>query len=268
MSGNCLTGSLEEIFNILTDISLSHNILMERCLFHFNNMVDSLSYNKLTGRLDKSFVAPDSSALELIVNRFSGKIPKSLFSLNETNILKGNLFQCEADNFHLQDQSSNTYVCGSNSLNIAMITGSICFGFVVIFGISIAMSSSMFSTIQSDVPTCWEHWRENFRIFSLRITTWNSFDSMKSFPRTQLFFETLSRFVKISVIFSGCYILICVPCYVLLKSSLIKSFEPNYSVYFDDFGWKLTSAFIHGVEPLVVLFSFITPSFFFFHEEL
>jgi Leucine-rich repeat (LRR) protein len=127
LSGSGLTGSLPAGTNIsyaLTDLSLSHNLLMgeipESILQRRWNKLD-LSYNRLTGTLHSARVAhyDNSTELHLQHNRLSGVFPGSLQHVGTLSLLENNMFSCRVDRSDVphRDSDSDKYICGSDGVN-------------------------------------------------------------------------------------------------------------------------------------------------------
>ena len=128
LSGNGLTGSLPSNLSIsknLTDLSLSHNILTGTIPDSFQSKrwrrLD-LSFNRFSGTLSPSeFNNLDvNSIVYLEENWLSGNIPNGLISVEQINILNGNIFGCslsKSDAPHSDPDYSN-YSCGSNSFEV------------------------------------------------------------------------------------------------------------------------------------------------------
>ena len=132
LSGNGIRGSIPNIVNItspkLMDLVLSHNRLTSTIPLavqrHKWSDLD-LSFNKLTGYLDdriSSFEGVDDS-LKLTINRLSGGVPSNLRNAVDINILTGNMFSCDSKKTNLpkHDKTVESYECGSNSINDALI---------------------------------------------------------------------------------------------------------------------------------------------------
>jgi hypothetical protein len=136
LSGNLLTGKIPEVNtsdlnSVLTDLDLSYNILTGTVPLFIQNKntweeVD-LSSNQLTGILVENAFPninnnSERSSLKLSVNRLSGTIPSNLLSLDNVNILDGNMFACNYDRSLLPDNDPNIdhYSCGSELVNLVL----------------------------------------------------------------------------------------------------------------------------------------------------
>jgi len=157
MSGNALFSSLPSDVRVgssLASLALNGNDLTGSIPLgiqrHGFNFLD-LSYNKFDGTLATSFVAGSpkkvgGSSLSLSNNRLSGDLPVSFYkapNLFYLNVLQGNLFGCNVDNFGLAtlpllDAYSPRHHCGSDQYNITiLIFGVLAFGLILaFFGIS------------------------------------------------------------------------------------------------------------------------------------
>lgn len=81
-----------------------------------------LSFNKLDGTLAAIDGTSYASGLKLESNRISGNIPPSYRSLDDVDILDGNLFECSADMRELpeHDDKKATYECASQSFDTSL----------------------------------------------------------------------------------------------------------------------------------------------------
>lgn len=152
MSGNELTGTLPDSYSRLggrmLSMSLSHNLLTGTIplIFQEHGFQElDLSFNKLTGVLSDNinvttYVNADESLLNLNNNRLSGGIPASLLDLPSIDLLAGNIFDCDSEDrensLPRHDKEYDTYMCGSDETNNALIA------YLVVF-----MSTSIFFAI-------------------------------------------------------------------------------------------------------------------------
>jgi hypothetical protein len=136
LSGNLLTGKIPEVSSYLTfpstllnDLDLSYNILNGTIPLFFQskpNWVEvDLASNHLTGLLIENAFPNNngvSFALKLSVNRLSGTLPANLLSLDNVNILDGNMFACNYDRSLLpaNDPNIDHYSCGSELVNLVL----------------------------------------------------------------------------------------------------------------------------------------------------
>jgi Leucine-rich repeat (LRR) protein len=136
LSGNLLTGKIPEVSSslsypstLLNDLDLSYNILTGTIPLFFqskpNWMAVDLASNRLTGLLiENAFpnIIGARFSLKLSVNRLSGTLPSNLLSLDNVNILDGNMFACNYDRSLLPDNDPNIdhYSCGSELVNLVL----------------------------------------------------------------------------------------------------------------------------------------------------
>jgi hypothetical protein len=125
----------------LQDLSLSHNAFrgtIPNCIQDRNWKNLDLSFNFFSGKLSAELdldirssidntTANPSSSMKLSVNRLSGFVPDSILHLSSISILRGNIFACSANPLSSQrdlpqhDENYQSYNCGSNSVDVAMI---------------------------------------------------------------------------------------------------------------------------------------------------
>jgi Leucine-rich repeat (LRR) protein len=133
LSGNLLTGKIPEVSSslstLLNDLDLSYNTLTGTIPLFFQNKPNwvevNLASNHLTGLLIENAFPNNnegSFSLKLSVNRLSGTLPSNLLSLDNVNILDGNMFACNYDRSLLPDNDPNIdhYSCGSELVNLVL----------------------------------------------------------------------------------------------------------------------------------------------------
>jgi Leucine-rich repeat (LRR) protein len=136
LSGNLLTGKIPDVSSslvdpstLLNDLDLSYNILTGTIPLFFQNKPNwvtvDLTSNHLTGRLIEDAFPNNkggSFTLKLSVNRLSGTLPSNLLSLDDVNVLDGNMFACNYDRSLLPDNDPNIdhYSCGSELVNMVL----------------------------------------------------------------------------------------------------------------------------------------------------
>lgn len=137
LSGAGLAGRLPKVTNItrgLVDLGLSHNALsgtIPVVYQHRSWASFDLSYNRLTGALDKEFTTAANIStgfgdpivtevkLSLDNNRLSGIIPESIIHLANVSVLGSNLFTCDSDRTNLprSDDGADRYDCASDTFD-------------------------------------------------------------------------------------------------------------------------------------------------------
>lgn len=141
LSGNRMTGTISDsiqISPVLKNLSLSNNEFqgdIPQVFFDHSWIYINLAFNKLNGVISNS-IRPLKANESLILenNRLSGDIPTSLYHSKKINILRGNIFQCNAFNplstLPEYDKNSSTYECGSNTYNFSVFFSVIIFIFM------------------------------------------------------------------------------------------------------------------------------------------
>jgi hypothetical protein len=223
LSGNGLGGRLPDLRNdsSLIAVSLSHNQLTGdiplswQTFGKFRNLL--LSSNKLSGELSASFAMSNfTETVDLTVNRLSGDIPEVFYKSHATNILDGNLFQCEQNNKPENDPFSRQYVCGSSALDDSLIAWA---------AAATALTSAVFLMIQvANVPLS-------------RIKT-----SHDQLMQLLVEGESISAYLKLLSSCARCcrilmigYVAFVLPTYVALKLS--PEISGLYSTHSSQYNW-------------------------------
>jgi hypothetical protein len=151
LAGNALTGTLHSLppLSSLINLTLSHNHLsgsIPHSLFAHNFQSLDLSYNKFNG--EYSFPTNHSHLQDrrviLEVNRLSGEVPSDRVVFDDFNILTGNIFSCHQ--LPSQDQHADTYRCGSEIFDYAMVM------FAALFGVLVLGLLFAYLVTQRDLP--------------------------------------------------------------------------------------------------------------------
>eukprot|EP00981_Chlorochromonas_danica_P013318 scaffold6125_cov262-Ochromonas_danica.AAC.10 len=134
LSGNNLHGTIpvDQLGDQLVDLSLSHNELtgtIPPLLRGGNKWVNlDLSFNKLKGDITGGPYENFSSSVSvsLTINRLSGAIPSRYKHLEDVDILRGNIFNCDQNDLSdssipQHDPYSKLYSCGSSTTDISLI---------------------------------------------------------------------------------------------------------------------------------------------------
>ena len=146
-SGNHITGSIpKNIAHRVDVLDLSFNNLrgtLPASLINSAGRIVDLSHNLISGDLSNLNVpnATKLKGLNITVNNISGDIPKSLLSLENVEMLSGNVFTCSADrskDLPAYDPMFSNYSCGSN----LYMTSVIIFACVAVLSIAILLYCS------------------------------------------------------------------------------------------------------------------------------
>jgi hypothetical protein len=103
-----------------------------------------LSSNKFSGTLSDNFAlnanftstSNSTTVLDLTVNRLSGKVPYTLRTAGNINVLDGNLFECDTDSLPESDPSRDGYVCGARDFNISLVSWCCVFAAAVLLAVN------------------------------------------------------------------------------------------------------------------------------------
>ncbi len=272
LSGNGLTGTLPTDLTIsssLTDLSLSHNRLYGSIptIFQEHNWINlDLSFNKFNGILLNNNVSYNdnyynsmNSSLTLEINRLSGSIPSSLLTMNNINILKGNIFSCSNnfiqsnDNNHddlpVHDSNTLTYSCGSDSVNSSLLVWllviTLSFGLpLLLIGLSIVFN-------KKETEHKWITWiKKNF----LLLQTW--WEVYQSIHLSNFYLQPLDYIYEFGIVIKGIrtmtirltlfIVVFLLPVHIGLSTV--------YGTYTYQYAWVLSMAYLSGFLPAVVLF--------------
>lgn len=262
LSGNGFTGPIPDIVanSTLLDVSLCNNQLtgfIPSSIQSHTFLELDLSSNKISGVLDESFfsISSENSFLRLQVNRLSGRIPNSIYfgNFSTLDILSGNLFQC--GNIPGKDIDHTSYSCGSRSLNDAAYAWTVIFGTFALCGLIYAFIEEL-ERLLENILSCLKRFGQLFMVtgdwwlIHLAIT-----DKQFSFPmpHTILLIKGLRFGMYLSIFLLSIIIIFLVPIYLSLKSAPGQ----EYSTVTDQYAWILSSAFLHGYPPVILVGSVV-----------
>jgi hypothetical protein len=261
LSGNGLTGSLSNSLNIsesISDLSLSHNIFTGPIPANIQNKSWNsldLSSNKLDGILSVDILAnssQDTTTLNLYVNHLSGSIPSGLKTMENLNILQGNLFTCSSsfgskNDLPSSDPSANSYDCGSNLANESLYAYCILFAVVVLM---VLVSFILFKYSQVGVlkRLPWiERTKQRILLELKLLQEWSESLSSEMICNASLSitihrFRTILRCARWITAF---VVIIFLPVY-----GVLSLFASTYSF---KYAWSISSAFLSGTNAGIVL---------------
>ncbi len=276
LAGNLYSGSLEGVSlgANLTELILSHNNLRGSIPDSFQlkkywSKLD-LSYNKLDGTLRSDFNIQESSYLSLQVNRISGSVPQSTLALPRGSIyiLDGNLFNCNSDRSDIPKNDEPAYEkfsCGSEELWRALLFALVGYVVVLIPGVMVYFSYRNFNhrddvgrRIHSYVikPTVMWSSRiiQQLASFMLIYTEIDA-NSMTVEHRATVaedknfisFGHVLGNIRLVFGLVTAIVMVALLPLLGILSATL-----PN--VYFYSYGWKISPAFLAGIQSASAMF--------------
>jgi Leucine-rich repeat (LRR) protein len=258
MSGNGLTGTLPgnstAISETLVDVILSHNQLTGTLPTHFQRhpwITLDVSYNRLTGELDKNFYVASEIATTsdnqtsnsteenyaFLNNRLSGKVPASLLPLVNVSTLGSNIFSCASDKHDLPrgDPDFSTYECASLSFDYPYYAfiGALTLGAVVLVAL-MYLPSNRLSGLEAAA-------------LSVRTTLadW-SLDKETDLVNLHHVLANGDLLCKIATRCTALILVVLVPWYA------VASFR--YGTYTHMYAWVLSAAFLSGLTPTLVEF--------------
>lgn len=200
----------------------------------------------------------------LDVNRLSGSLPSAFDDMYGINVLDGNVFEC-ADGYGSRglpkhDQTSDTYICGADEFNRAMISVASISSLVGLICIAVLLLSGRFNHLLDQYPKVKKlllHLRLEFSLLREFITTAAMFSRAANAPIQPVgdkyhnileFVDsfTLLRELCIKVLLFS--VLVCLPVYIMLYSV-----TDQFSTHRDKYSWISTSVFLTGDVPAAIL---------------
>jgi hypothetical protein len=243
LSGNGFSGSLPgnlEISPSLTELYLSHNFLTG--LIPSSMLVDKewsnlrLSFNQFKGRLPENMplYSSSNSSLSLQVNHLSGGIPRSLNDAVSIDILNGNIFSCGVagqKQLPYHDRDADSYVCGSDFFNFAVITL-----LVIVLGLLfLGWSCVKDGKAHNMALACW--------------SVYSSIDAEKWYGQQvqsiYVFGQSMKRLRYLLFLINLVLVLLLMP----LHGVLTKYF----GTYEEQYAWTLSISYLAGLAPAVTL---------------
>ena len=230
LAGNELPGSVPSdlvSWGMLTDVSISHNMfsgtLPEIAMGRMKNFrrFDAAS-NKLNGELDLLNLSPNRTILDLRINRFSGKLPKSLVTAKFVSVLEGNLFDCSSEkDLPLNDPYLKRVQCGSETFNRYMIA----------FTLGIFLSGILLFHFRPS-------WGKQLEWIDPSIEVENA----QGVRQILFTMQAIRRFsIKLTIFL----VVVLVPIYGILSVF--------YGTHADLYVWTVSAAFKSGAEPAGIL---------------
>jgi Leucine-rich repeat (LRR) protein len=146
ISGNGLTGSIPAHNNLprLADLSLGGNQLTgtipDVILASVPYITCDLSSNRLKGGLSREYAnnasGDENKKFTVDKNRLSGPIPDFIRRVTSLSVLAGNYFSCHhRDSLPPHDKYTESYVCGSDDLDVSLLLWLAIFCLVILLGV-------------------------------------------------------------------------------------------------------------------------------------
>jgi Leucine-rich repeat (LRR) protein len=270
LSGNGLTGSLPANLTLgphLLDLALSHNMLTGDIPHSIQRRVWyslDLSYNRLSGTLDP-FFNTEVISLELLKNRFgvleveilyesenkylylennrlSGKIPSTVFALEDLSILNGNLFTCDWQQTDLppHDSARDSFQCGSALFDAQLYAWMIFLGVTVIL-VSLTHRNRVFLARYFKVEEAVE-WCQNW-LFAVHQPGLRA--KLRNF---HFVCEVADIIGRVSVWCTVAIVVVLAPVYAACSH--------YYGTITYQYAWTLSAAFLSGPVPFSLEFVF------------
>jgi hypothetical protein len=277
LAGNGMLGSLpnQPLPASLSTLVLSSNLLEGEIPLYIqlkgNFTKLALQHNRLWGTLANEFDVTSKNSttfasVRLRVNRLSGPVPSTFRNLPVINVLEGNLFSCVNTNeLPVNDPEVATYSCGSNNFNTSLIiwvaaAGVATISFIAGFILLYFLTSSTEKRLREESvrqSTCWKLRNTIVRIY-FNTLQWYYFQypsGRVTFANTFQFLAMLKSSGSGMAMLSLFYVVVCMNTYILLKS-----FSSVASVTHYQYSWILTTAYMHGSTPVVLIMLYMTLS--------
>ena len=256
IAGNGLSGYLPdsgvEISKKLIRVNIAANSMrgyLRPDLMSSEAVELDISSNKIHGSLT-SFQKLSSTALShfifsAYVNRLSGGLPVSqLKSMQEVNVLIGNLYRCEDSKGLTNDEKNSEYSCGSETLDESMIAWFAVFGFLMVLFLAMLHISNYF---------------ENIKYYFKLLSKMRYYFKLFSAESTRRDFVDVVEYVVIiwrSLVFSSFTASVVIIWTIILYSSMkIGDGESyKYVTHSTQFSWNVSAAYLSGSTPVICLF--------------
>jgi Leucine-rich repeat (LRR) protein len=253
LSGNGLTGTLPSNITIhphLLDLTLSHNALtgtIPVSIQSHNWRTLDLSYNRLSGVLESDFAAALGHTVERLENstrnssdhsihiennRLSGGVPQPLMHLQNVASLGSNMFSCKVDKNDLprHDSDKANYQCGSDAFNGPFYV------FIIICSLALVVAA-----------LAWLYLYSGFAGLRSTVQKWAL--DVENTPRTVMYVDAASDILcQLGVWCTVLIVLVLMPWYAAASH--------YYGTYTHQYAWVVSAAFLSGVTPLAVNFTF------------
>lgn len=263
LSGNGFQGPLvvPALAPNLSTINLSQNLLSGQLPLILQRSPASLqtldlSGNKLTGSWDIDFRVPGTK-LDLSINRFSGKIPRSFYATNITDlrVLNQNLLFCPDNSAPPADPDAASYSCSDSQLVVATLlllalVGALIIVLATVTAIRFELRFIKFHALE----------RGALNIIS-SMTAWLSVST--SLKMHLLFSQSgavdLKRFLAaINNIRDATYKCMFTVLFVLLPIyPITKVVSPSSNTYQMQYTWIVSAAMLRGAAPCEMLWGII-----------
>jgi hypothetical protein len=275
LGGNSFTGSIPSNLQVSADLTVlraSHNYLTGSIPVsiqsHSSMVVLDLSYNKLKGSIQYMDSLNDQTpgfSLNLTQNRLSGRVPPVFRNAPNVEILFGNVFSC-TKSLPLNDPYFGNYFCGGNQWNFSMgvflLSLLMLFCCFLGFGCYMRKKHPAFLVFlipvtlgKTDGEESASSRRGNLLVKLQEILSADVIDFPLNFPtltkeqyqNVSNFLLTLGKIIQLSLFIGGLVLIILLPIYAGLNS------VTTFSKYQNQYSWIITSSYMTGLTPSVLL---------------
>jgi hypothetical protein len=190
------------------------------------------------------FESARNCSLLLAVNRLSGGLPDfSATTFHTLDILSGNIFGCGMS--ERNDESSDTYVCGSSEFNQSLISLCVLFGLIIMISIWVfyfiySQKNNKSNVLVQNGKYLLEYWRVACAL------------DKSIYPNLASLIILLCTISKSVWVICGCIIVFTAPIYILKAMDYGKS-DPTYTTHSMVYAWEMTTAYITGELPACLL---------------
>lgn len=238
----------------LRQLSLSHNAFtgsIPDWIWNHENWTElDLSFNRFYGHIPDSstLLSSVNASVYLDLNRLSGIIPGSLYSVDAISILNGNIFSCDVErsNLPVHDTSRTSYVCGSDTINNGLV--------LWLALVAMCVLGWLLLRYRKQVTRPWPRVMNLIRIRvhsgtrdtgTERVEGKGGAISPAVIEGFEWFLMDLGYVVRMLLWCTGALLTLFIPIYAALTV--------NYGSYETQYAWTLSASYLEGVTPAAIL---------------
>jgi Leucine-rich repeat (LRR) protein/uncharacterized membrane protein len=209
---------------------------------HKNFLLLDLSSNRFHGGIPGSVdICSPSLSIDVSVNRLSGDIDNTRecpWSSLSANFLEGNMFTFAYEFLSPEEKEEASTFYGSDTVNIAMIIGA------PIFVVALVLSGCIYAQLVDRLM--------KRSTWMAQLATWNRHWQMVLLPVQWIHYLNLSlSFARYLVV----WVVVSLISFILLVSLLKFAAVESYGTYGNQYGWSVSTAYMHGLVPVMLIAS-------------
>ena len=270
LSGNGLKGNIFPPRSVspLLIVALSGNAITGTVPVEFQKwpfLYMDISNNKIRGEWTElpDFYLTNDSEISFSVNRISGRLPPEFKDLPKVDVLKGNTFEC-TEELPEHDPNIDSYVCGSEDLDLALdlIPASLGFTVIMLIFIFAYVSAWLYSTSISEIEefsmNCthietlliksWDRLRQYYS----KIEVLNNSIHLPQIPNLYGFFDFMRDIRYSTCVLTGVVLATCLTLYPSLRY-YINDGEASTQTH--AYNWSMSLVFLSGLGPIILVLS-------------